>query len=354
MMEKFNISGVEVFSAGTWNGDEYTKDDLGVMVQAFDENKSGFRPFLKLGHDEKQSLLQKDGLPSAGWVERLYIVGDKLMADFVDIPKKVYELIRVKAYRKVSAEIFWNLKVKDKTYKRLLGAVALLGSDVPGVMNLSDILSMYKFEGAEPPKIYSKNKEIDYDNLTILNERGEIMTKTENEIKLEYDLKVKNDEIEAEKARVQKLEEETASLKSEAETLRKFKIEAEAKEQRLLAEAETARIEKFVTEMKAEKLCSPAMEENMKLLLGEDKKEYTVKIDKEEKKLTKSELLKETFKLFKAAADVNFEESSSDEKKSYAKGNEEELDKLATEYAAKNKVSYGQALKAVTKEMKNK
>lgn len=92
MPESFKIQGVEIFSVGNWNGDDYTHDDLYEMVRAFDDNKVGARPHLKLGHDDKQELIQRDGMPAAGWIEKLYVVGDKLVADFSDIPKKIFEL----------------------------------------------------------------------------------------------------------------------------------------------------------------------------------------------------------------------------------------------------------------------
>ena len=97
-----NIKGVEVFSVGTWNGQTFTEQDLDKMVESFKETSATVRPFLKLGHDDDQKLLQKEGLPAAGWVGSLYRKGGKLLADFVDIPKKIMELIENKAYRKVA------------------------------------------------------------------------------------------------------------------------------------------------------------------------------------------------------------------------------------------------------------
>ena len=162
MSQTYKQTGVEIFSVGNWNGDDYTIEDLNTMVAAFEETKQGAQPFLKLGHDPKQKLIQADGLPAAGWIERIYVRGNKLFADFTDIPKKVYDLIQAKAYKKVSSEIFWNIKVGEKTYKRMLAAVALLGADTPGVMNLNDILAMYSNEGkiGENLKIYDNAFEV--------------------------------------------------------------------------------------------------------------------------------------------------------------------------------------------------
>lgn len=339
------IRNVEIFSAGKWNGDEYTQADLQEMVNAFNENK-GVRPYLKLGHDSKQKLLQADGLPAAGWVDRIYIVGNKLCADFVDIPTKIYDLIKNKAYKKVSSEIFWNISIGDKTYKRMLAAVALLGADTPGVMNLNDILAMYKNLENTYEKIGSgETLELKEFNL----EKGDTMSKTENEIKLELELQAIK-----EKAELLEAEKKDFALKQDAdqkelEALKQFKADAEKKEQELKLENEKIKTEKFVSDLIANKLCTPAMKDLITELCGPDKKEYS------KDKLSKEDAIKEMLKLFRSSLDVNFDESSLDEvpeKKNF--NMDEEMTKKAKEYMEKNKCSYAQAAKAVLKESKKK
>lgn len=357
MPESFKIQGVEIFSVGNWNGDDYTHDDLYEMVRAFDDNKVGARPHLKLGHDDKQELIQRDGMPAAGWIEKLYVVGDKLVADFSDIPKKIFELITSKAYRKVSSEIYWNIKVGEKAYKKMLAAVALLGADNPGVMNLNDILAMYKKKyGSEYDKLTVDNKlefEIDQANL-----KGAIMAKTESEIKLEIDLQAKEAELKTYNQKLADAEKAQADKDAEITELKKFRADAEAKaeqaekeKQELLANAEKAKLEKFVTELKADKLCTPAMAPLITELLGPEKKEYSLKgTDDKEVKHTKESLLKEALKLYKAAAEVNFEESSTEGDANSKNDNDDEIDKKAKEYMSKHEgVSYGQAVKIVQK-----
>jgi len=80
------IENVEIFRAGTWNGDKYTIKDLDDIVEAFDS--VGFKPPVKLGHAEKS------GDPAYGWVNSIRRVGDKLVADFIDVPKAIFEAIR--------------------------------------------------------------------------------------------------------------------------------------------------------------------------------------------------------------------------------------------------------------------
>lgn len=334
----YSISGVEVFSAGVWNGDEYTLDDLNEMVTAFNETNKGVRPYIKLGHDDQQELLQKDGLPAAGWIERLYIQGNKLVADINDIPKKVYDLIQTKAYRKVSSEIYWNLKVGEKLYKRFLGAVALLGADMPGVMNLSDILGQYKAMTSELPKIYSENIFEIKQNEVTLEDEGKNMP-TEKELQLEAEIKSYKLSAEEQKAALD------AAL-AEAAEFKKYKAEQEANTAKALAEAKEAKDQAFISELVNENLCTPAMKPFVAALLGEEKKEYSVKNAKnEEQKLTKNELLKETLKLFKAIGEVNLDESSKsgDTKSQVDKQQDEEIAK----YQETHKCTYGQAVKAV-------
>lgn len=343
MQNTYSITGVEVFSSGVWNGDEYTIEDLQGMVEAFNETQKGVRPYIKLGHDDKQELLQQDGLPAAGWIERLYINGDKLVADICDIPKKIYDLIQTKAYRKVSSEIYWNLKVGEKLYKRFLGAVALLGSDMPGCMNLSDILGQYKAITTDKPKIYTENIfEIKQKEVNIKNKGENIMEEKVQELELE--LKKFKADVDAKDKEIEKANQELADLK-------KFKAEAEVATAKALKEAKEAQDQAFISELVNENLCTPAMKPFVAALIGDDKKEYSIKNEKDEDQtLNKSQLLKETLKLFKAIGEVNLDErsTSGDNKKDL------DIEKVREEKIAKymldNKVSYGQAAKAILKE----
>ena len=339
------IKGVEIFSVGNWNGDNYTQKDLEEMVKAFNDNPS-IKPYLKLGHDSKQKLLQSDGYPAAGWIDRVYIKGSKLCADFVDIPSKIYDLIVNKAYKKVSSEIFWNIKVGDKTYSRMLAAVALLGADTPGVMNLNDILAMYKTLENNYEKIGSGDA-MDLKEFST-NGKEDVMSKTEKEIELELKLQAAKEE--AEKLEVEKKEfaSKQAEAQKEIDSLKQFKAEAEAEKIKLQEENEKIRIEKFTADLVNEKLCTPAMKEFVSELIGPDKKEYTAK------KLSKEDAVKEMLKLFKSAKDVNFEENSSKdvEKKDFKK--EDEQEKAVKEYMEKNKCSYKEAAKAIINKQKEK
>jgi len=127
----YDIQGVEIFACGKWNGDEYDEADLTDMVAAFDA--VGFQPPLKLGHSDKI------GERAYGWVQRVYVKGKKLLADFKDVPGEIYRLIKSRAFDTVSSEIYWNLERDSKTFRRVLKAVALLGSETPAVSHLAPL-----------------------------------------------------------------------------------------------------------------------------------------------------------------------------------------------------------------------
>ncbi len=142
-----SIKGVEIFSTGKHNGDDYTEQDLDDMVTAFGE--LDFRPAIKIGHTKDHGT----DTPSYGWVRNLRKVGSKLVADFEDMHDSVVDALRKREYDRVSSEVYFNLRraAKDgveKVYRRALKAVALLGAEVPAVANLVPLHKM-EFAAAE-------------------------------------------------------------------------------------------------------------------------------------------------------------------------------------------------------------
>ena len=336
-----SVKGVEIFSAGTWNGDTYTVADLNEMVKAFDENKDGFRPPLKLGHAEKQTLLQEDGMPAAGWVGSIYVQGNKLIADFIDIPKKIFELIENKAYRKVSSEIFWNIRLGDNLYKKALAAVSLLGSDNPAVSNLSDILANYKTNDYNSLKIYNTDFES-----KIYNQGDKKMPENKEEILKQEALRKKAEKADQLQEQVAKFTADQEAKDTEIAELKKFKADQEVKLAEADAVAKQAKKEQYIGELKAEKLCTPSMEKYINELLS-DKKVYSI----DDKETSNEVILKEALKLFKTAQEVNFDEGSLDgEKKN---NSEDAIEKKIEAYAVAQKCDYSTAYRAVHSEMQN-
>jgi len=299
----YNISGVEVFSTGIWNKDPYTISDLHDMVDAFESLKGGFRPFLKLGHDENQSFANESGFPAIGWVDRVYVSGQKLMADFTHIPKAIFDLIKTKAYRKVSCEIYWDLDANGQKFNRVLSAVALLGAENPAVMNLADILGQYNLEFQA--RVFNKDKEKTI--IKMYETEFDIKTGDNNmpEQKQESKTEDLSKELEAAKKDYTALEISKTDLEKQIEQkdeqLKKFQLQAEEAQKN---EAK-AKIEKFCNELVSKELSTPAMGEHVTQLLS-DKKEYSIGEDKK----TKEELITDLLHLSKEATKVNFAESS--------------------------------------------
>lgn len=330
----FSVSNVEIFSVGKWNGKKITQSDLDSIVDAFSKTKKSIRPFLKLGHDDDQKIIQSDGLPAAGWVENIRRSGGKLLADFVDIPKKVFQLIKNKGYRKVSVELFSNIEIENQRFPKMLGAVALLGSDLPGVLNLDDILSMYSLNNDFSTLDSFTSKE---NSDTIIS--NDIFSKDNREfIEMSDELKFK---IKAEQERSDKLEKKNESLDLENKKLREdFKKLSDSiadKDKKILEiqhKEKIAQVEKFITEMTSEKICTKAMQPLIKELLIEDREKYS--IDKVE--YTKPDLLKKILKFAVDGSKVNFEDSTGDQKEGNSTSHE-----AIEKYALDHKVTYDQA-----------
>lgn len=322
-----SIEGVEVFAVGTWNGDEYTESDLDEMVKAFEENKETLKPFLKLGHDDGQKLVQSDGFPAAGWVSNLKRVGEKLVADFENIPSKIYELIERGAYKKVSSEIYWNIKLKDKVYNKFLSAVSLLGADLPAVSSLSDILSLYSIE---------KKTDIAQTNESAILKHYEFPSRGAKDMELEKKVEELTKELEAKQAEIKKFSQDQETKENEIKTLTE-KVEKFSQDlAQEAAKRQDAELERFIDSLET---VTPAMRPYVKELLGETKKEYSIK----EKTYTKAQLLEEVLKLHSESS-VNLKEGSEEgEAKDDAAAVEAKIEK----YMSEHKCSYTTAYKEV-------
>lgn len=336
----YSIKNVEIFSGGeTSDGRNINSSNLDDMISAFTATKDKFRPFLKLGHSEKQKILQSDGLPAAGYVENVVRKGNKLFADFVDIPKKIYKLLKNKAYRKVSCEIYHNIVLGDKKHARLLTAVSLLGSDVPAILSLNDILALYSNDH-EFSTVESFTTDQNCDIITTYHndDKDKIMPPDE---KLKF-------QLEQEQDRVKKLE---AKLSDQSKSIEKFtasvsKLEENlAEKDKIIIEAQQkekeAKIEKFTSELLSDKFISKAMAPLVTQLLGDHKEKYS----HAEKELSREELVKEIFSLSKEAAKVNFDDQTQSSDMNNNESDEIKIQKFANE----NKISYTEAYKELNR-----
>lgn len=135
----------EVFAVGKWNGMTFTQEDIKGIADAFASLGDKMRVPLKFGHNNEQPIT--DGQPALGWVDKVWVQGEKLMARFVDMPKVVMDAIKKKRYRNVSIELDMNVMHMGQAYKNVLTGVALLGADIPAVNTLKDLTHYMSRDG---------------------------------------------------------------------------------------------------------------------------------------------------------------------------------------------------------------
>jgi len=145
-----DILYVPIFKTGKWKEKQFAIDDLDEIVKNTNILIAAglLEPPIKLGHNEDQSILKRDGYPAGGYVQKIYRIGDQLFADIIDVPKKLVEAIRNRAYSKVSAEIYENFEhpTTHEPMGKVLRAIAFLGADIPEVKGLDDIGKLYHSE----------------------------------------------------------------------------------------------------------------------------------------------------------------------------------------------------------------
>ncbi len=158
------LKDLEIFATGNHSattGDVTVKDeDLDKIVDAFNslQGTNIVRPHLKLGHTDAQNWFgQEDGIPSLGWITKVWRKGNKLLADIDSVPDALMDMIKSRRFHNVSIEVLWNAGVEHngRTFDRVLTAVALLGIEMPAVKDLAGLASalfqtgpMHQFAGA--------------------------------------------------------------------------------------------------------------------------------------------------------------------------------------------------------------
>lgn len=337
-MESHDVKGVEVFAEGVWNGDKFTMKDLKQIVDTFNKTKEKLKPFLKLGHGDDQKALAKDELPAAGFVENLRIQGKKVIADFVNVPKKIFELLKRRAFDRVSAELFVNFQLDGQRHPFALKAIALLGGETPAVHDLDSMIDLFFVE-----KVFGE------DNETKMYEYKNNPKKEDNIMSEEMIKKLAKAEAE-----VKQYQEEAAAAEGDAKAAEEAKVKAEqeaeeAKKEAGEAKAEVAKVEeeKKNSEIDAE-IKSYVDEEKITSYQGEIAKEIlknftagemTFKVkDKEFKSL------RELFGEFVSGSDIKFNLESKSEDGESNKG-EDALISKASKYMQEHEgVSFKQAL----------
>lgn len=240
-----DMQNVEIMRTGTFSpsgaaaGKRVTIGvaELDGLVDSFEAlvPGGGFTPVLKLGHADAQRFMgQSTGAPNLGIVAKIFREGEKLLANFSNVPDAVVDLIRQKRFTNVSVEIVPNLEFGGKTFSQVLTAVALLGAEMPAISGLKDLAAALFTEVEVTP--------IKADTVHIYEQETEPMTVTytqeQHDALLEAAVSKAVDAVKAEfTAGTEKL---TAELKDAVEAVKAVKTEfASYTDKVARAEAET-------------------------------------------------------------------------------------------------------------------
>jgi len=342
---------VEIFSTGTWNGDKYTEQDLEDMVKNFEALKEQIKPPVKLGHNDKQ---MKDGGPALGWITALKKSGNKLIARLSEVPDIVFKAIKSGRYKRVSSEIFWNLKHGGKTFERVLAAVALLGADIPAVTNLADLeaylsqstdkgsfetVKLYSFETDEDGKLITKKTK----GTKKMSENQEMKDLLKRVTALETTIETKDQDIKTLKALA---DENQAEAKAAEKAAKEYKAKLETAEKEAAEKLETDRL----SEMK--KWAETMVKEFKMLPAGRD-----LLFDEEKRSYTKEQGFSVPFETFKVYVEMQakvldpkeISQTDREKDKVYTDVNSK-IDAMTRTYAAENKLEYGEALVVIMRE----
>lgn len=308
----------EIWRAGKYPQGEFTEADVQQIVDNYDP-KTEEAPIV-LGHP-------KNNDPAFGWVESLARKGPLLLAKFKQVVPEFAEAVNAGRYKKVSVRL-----ARDEKKGWILKYVGFLGAAIPQVQGLAPIT----FSGDDG----GLDVECDFDSGTTQNHHKEV-----NQM----------DEKEKEALKEQLRKELQSEFSQENENLKKQLADSEAKRKK----AEFAAI---VEQHKAKifPALQPGLVEFMASLPDEETVEFAAKDGDKEKSVKQSPLaffqdfigrLPDYSPLFKEIASGE-EGKSRREEKDFAgvRVDEErmELHRKALDFAEKHKVSYEEALVAVS------
>jgi len=270
---------VELFAAGKWNGYRFSEADLHELVENFNALREVQDVALKMGHNEEQLIT--DGLPAIGWVDKLRIAPSKkdekpkLIGTLIDVPEIVYKAFQKKLYKNVSIELGIGVEHKDKRYKYVLTAVALLGADIPAVNTLADLqayMSSEQFAKVEAFEAHNFSSELVADKVVSfsIDDKGDSkMSDSEKELS-ELKLKMANDAA----ANAAALAAKDAEIQKFAKESEERAVKEQADKIKFAREAVTKVLEDAVTN----KHILPGQREKFSKLLRVDDDKYVVDI----------------------------------------------------------------------------
>ena len=145
----YTIEDVEIFSTGSFLPSsgapmEYTDDDIKKIVDGTNQfiADTGVRPANYIGHLDDT---ERREAPALGFLSNLRQKGDKVVADLVNVPKRLADAIRTGAYSNRSIELLEDFEepTNGKSYDYVIQALAWI-SEMPAVKNLNDLVEVYK------------------------------------------------------------------------------------------------------------------------------------------------------------------------------------------------------------------
>jgi hypothetical protein len=321
----------EIFRTGFWrdsagNTANWTLDKLKSIVQKFNSstklNSQGKRVPLVAGHPKTDS-------PAFGWVSELRIEGDRLVSAFEDVVDNAKEWAKKKIFREVSIALNPDGSLRH---------VGMLGGAPPAIPGLEE----WKFEdeGEFTEYVFNQNKEPNMEladalaKITVLEGQNEKLTKEFEEAKTKVtELETKVSESEA------KVTETEKKFSDKEKEFNQLIADNEAKDEERADKADLEFTEGLIKEKKLRPADKEITLMNLKAHRKSKPMEFT---DSDGKKIEKTPLeqYKETL-----SASQEVIETGRQFTEGVPAGNAKEvkLDKLTTEYADKNGLSYNEA-----------
>jgi len=262
---------VEILRTGTWQGATgpeitFKSDDLHDMVTNFELLKSEHSVAVKRGHTVDKGDI------ALGWIDTLWVEGDRLLAKFAAVPKIVREAIQKNLFRKVSIEAMKGVTFNGKKLKGwVLDAVAILGAEVPAVSGLKDLGT------------YLASRSLEHGTKVAFTVD---MSNENEEVKMDKDIQERFDALEAtvkaSQAAADKDRQENEELKAKLQKAEAEKVELQKKETAEKVEAAREAAEKVLDEAVKAKAIIPAQRESFAKLFKLSDDQAVVELDIDE------------------------------------------------------------------------
>jgi len=228
-IDQVEIKGVEIAYPGKFSAKTgkviLTKKDLDEMVKHFEAGL--YPPYLNIDHDDKltNKVKEKHNVLRLGTISKLYKTGERLIADFKEVPKQIAEFINKGLMSLRSIE--FSLKhpgANGEFYRNVLKGVSFFGTGVPAIPSLADIPVLYKSNEQQDVVMYleKQSKEV-VKMATIDIEKSEYEELLKSKVQVE---KLEMDSISKDEAN-ELLKTELGTVKEENTELQKGKDEVE-------------------------------------------------------------------------------------------------------------------------------